>query len=75
MARYAFVIASLLLFAHVARSARVPDETLVLRDHAKNSLPVVLWHGMGDSCCSMGSIGSIKKLIEDKLGQCAWDHG
>lgn len=24
--------------------------------------------GMGDSCCSMGSIGSIAKLIEDELG-------
>jgi hypothetical protein len=30
---------------------------------------VVLWHGMGDSCCSLGSMGSIKKLIEDKLGE------
>jgi hypothetical protein len=24
--------------------------------------------GMGDSCCSMGSIGSVAKLIEDELG-------
>jgi palmitoyl-protein thioesterase len=32
------------------------------------ALPVVLWHGMGDSCCSMASVGSLKKLIEDKLG-------
>eukprot|EP00882_Tetradesmus_deserticola_P001826 GHRQ01001959.1.p1 GENE.GHRQ01001959.1~~GHRQ01001959.1.p1 ORF type:complete len:335 (+),score=139.67 GHRQ01001959.1:114-1118(+) len=31
-------------------------------------LPVVLWHGMGDSCCSLGSMGSIKQLVEDKLG-------
>eukprot|EP00879_Flechtneria_rotunda_P001889 GHRR01002061.1.p1 GENE.GHRR01002061.1~~GHRR01002061.1.p1 ORF type:complete len:340 (+),score=89.70 GHRR01002061.1:195-1214(+) len=37
-------------------------------DSSLSALPVVLWHGMGDSCCSMGSIGSIKKLIEDKLG-------
>lgn len=32
------------------------------------ALPVVLWHGMGDSCCSMGSMGAVKKLIEDRLG-------
>lgn len=31
-------------------------------------LPVVMWHGMGDSCCSLGSIGSVAKAIEDELG-------
>ncbi|XP_076181396.1 palmitoyl-protein thioesterase 1 isoform X2 [Ptiloglossa arizonensis] len=30
----------------------------------KSSLPVVLWHGMGDSCCFSFSMGAIKKLIE-----------
>jgi len=29
--------------------------------------PVVIWHGMGDSCCNPLSMGSIKKLIEDEL--------
>uniref|UniRef100_T1J8U1 Palmitoyl-protein thioesterase 1 n=1 Tax=Strigamia maritima TaxID=126957 RepID=T1J8U1_STRMM len=29
--------------------------------------PVVLWHGMGDSCCNPLSMGSIKKLIEDNV--------
>lgn len=28
-------------------------------------LPVVLWHGMGDTCCFPFSMGSIKKLIEE----------
>lgn len=28
-------------------------------------LPVVLWHGMGDTCCFPFSLGSIKKLIEE----------
>lgn len=32
------------------------------------TLPVVLWHGMGDSCCAPWSIGSIKTVIEEKLG-------
>uniref|UniRef100_A0A2C9JHT0 Palmitoyl-protein thioesterase 1 n=1 Tax=Biomphalaria glabrata TaxID=6526 RepID=A0A2C9JHT0_BIOGL len=30
--------------------------------------PVVLWHGMGDSCCNPLSMGSIKKLIENQVG-------
>lgn len=28
------------------------------------SPPIVLWHGMGDSCCFSFSLGAIKKLIE-----------
>ena len=27
-------------------------------------LPVVIWHGMGDSCCNPLSMGAIKRLIE-----------
>lgn len=30
-------------------------------------LPVVLWHGMGDSCCFPFSLGSISKLIKSEL--------
>jgi len=30
-------------------------------------LPVVLWHGMGDSCCNPESMGAIKKLIQDNV--------
>jgi len=29
--------------------------------------PVVLWHGMGDSCCNPASMGSIKKMLEDEI--------
>lgn len=29
--------------------------------------PVVLWHGMGDSCCNPLSLGRIKKVIENEL--------
>ncbi|CAK9795894.1 Palmitoyl-protein thioesterase 1 [Anthophora quadrimaculata] len=29
--------------------------------------PVVLWHGMGDSCCFSFSLGAIKKLIEKTI--------
>lgn len=31
------------------------------------NLPVVLWHGMGDSCCFPFSLGSIKKLIKEQF--------
>jgi len=30
-------------------------------------LPVVLWHGMGDTCCDPLSMGRIKRLIEKHL--------
>jgi len=29
--------------------------------------PVVIWHGMGDSCCNPVSMGSIKKMLEEEL--------
>ena len=35
---------------------------------AADPVPVVLWHGMGDTCCNPQSMGYIKKLIEDQVG-------
>lgn len=32
------------------------------------SLPVVLWHGMGDSCCASYSIGYVADAISEELG-------
>lgn len=32
------------------------------------STPIVLWHGMGDTCCFPFSLGSIKKLLHQELG-------
>lgn len=31
------------------------------------TVPVVIWHGMGDSCCNPLSMGSIKKMVEGKI--------
>ena len=31
------------------------------------SPPVVLWHGMGDSCCNPLSLGTLIKLIKHQL--------
>merc|ERR1712126_97458 len=29
--------------------------------------PIVLWHGMGDSCCNPISMGNIKKFLEEEI--------
>lgn len=34
---------------------------------AKNATPVVMWHGMGDSCCLPFSMGAIKKELEQRI--------
>uniref|UniRef100_A0AAQ4QLI0 Palmitoyl-protein thioesterase 1 n=1 Tax=Gasterosteus aculeatus aculeatus TaxID=481459 RepID=A0AAQ4QLI0_GASAC len=37
--------------------------------HKSNNgtVPLVLWHGMGDSCCNPLSMGAIKKMIEEEI--------
>ena len=37
---------------------------LLLSASSEAVRPVVLWHGMGDTCCNPLSMGSIKKDIE-----------
>ncbi|KAK2518646.1 Ppt1 [Columba guinea] len=34
---------------------------------AAAAVPLVIWHGMGDSCCNPMSMGYIKKMVEDKI--------
>lgn len=29
--------------------------------------PIVLWHGMGDTCCNERSLGAVKKSLEEHL--------
>ncbi|OBS80858.1 hypothetical protein A6R68_20938 [Neotoma lepida] len=29
--------------------------------------PLVIWHGMGDSCCNPISMGAIKKMVEKEI--------
>ena len=38
------------------------------------SPPIVLWHGMGDDCCSPLSLGSIMKLIEKEMTPAPYIH-
>eukprot|EP00064_Thunnus_orientalis_P021313 superscaffoldBa00006385_g21473 len=37
------------------------------RDPNNGTVPLVLWHGMGDSCCNPLSMGAIKKMIEGDI--------
>uniref|UniRef100_A0A182QYH0 Palmitoyl-protein thioesterase 1 n=1 Tax=Anopheles farauti TaxID=69004 RepID=A0A182QYH0_9DIPT len=41
--------------------------TLVERATAQ-SLPIVLWHGMGDTCCFPFSLGGVKRFLESEIG-------
>ena len=67
------VIVALCAFAATSRiriRAHVPHS----RHHRPaqrndSSLPVVLWHGLGDSCCASHSIGYVANLISDSLGE------
>ncbi|KAM4872314.1 palmitoyl-protein thioesterase 1 [Thomomys bottae] len=34
---------------------------------APGPVPLVIWHGMGDSCCNPISMGAIKKMVEKKI--------
>ncbi|KAK9394782.1 palmitoyl-protein thioesterase 1 [Crotalus adamanteus] len=34
---------------------------------AADPVPLVIWHGMGDSCCNPISMGYIKKIVEEKI--------
>ncbi|XP_071755454.1 palmitoyl-protein thioesterase 1 [Centroberyx gerrardi] len=37
------------------------------RESSNGTVPLVLWHGMGDSCCNPLSMGAIKKMIEEEI--------
>eukprot|EP00794_Sanderia_malayensis_P004811 gene4811-5441_t len=48
---------------------------LALGSHAApatSPVPVVIWHGMGDSCCNPLSMGSIKAMVEKKVGNAVY---
>ena len=66
------LFALLLVFFAVTspRSDPEPYNLLPSRDDRSfnsTSLPVVMWHGMGDSCCATWSIGALQKQIQDTL--------
>lgn len=34
---------------------------------SNGTVPLVIWHGMGDSCCNPLSMGAIKKMVEQEV--------
>lgn len=40
---------------------------LVQAAFSSDPVPIVLWHGMGDSCCFSFSMGAIKALLQEQL--------
>jgi len=40
---------------------------IVLDEKSSPPTPVVLWHGMGDSCCNPFSMGSVTRYIEKQI--------
>lgn len=66
------IFALLLVFFSLTtpRSDPAPYNPLPNKDDRSfnsTSLPVVLWHGMGDSCCATWSVGALQKQIQDAL--------
>ncbi|XP_061597086.1 palmitoyl-protein thioesterase 1 [Cololabis saira] len=60
----AAVLLCLLLAALLLLAASVP----LHQDHQDNgTVPLVLWHGMGDSCCNPLSMGAMKKFIQQEI--------
>lgn len=57
----------LLCCVYLCYCTEQPDDDNARGEEQINNavLPVVLWHGMGDTCCLPFSLGSIKKLIEE----------
>uniref|UniRef100_H3CG59 Palmitoyl-protein thioesterase 1 n=1 Tax=Tetraodon nigroviridis TaxID=99883 RepID=H3CG59_TETNG len=57
------VLLSLLL---AAPALLVSGGPVPVRDH-NGTVPLVLWHGMGDSCCNPLSMGAVKKMMEEEI--------
>ena len=40
----------------------------LIRDDPPDPVPILIWHGMGDSCCNPWSMGAVKKMLEKNVG-------
>eukprot|EP00112_Aurelia_sp_Birch-Aquarium-sp1_P001002 Seg1097.2 transcript_id=Seg1097.2/GoldUCD/mRNA.D3Y31 product="Palmitoyl-protein thioesterase 1" protein_id=Seg1097.2/GoldUCD/D3Y31 len=58
MASFVLKISSLVFLSIIAVVSSADNATY----------PIVLWHGMGDSCCNPLSMGSIKRVLEKQVG-------
>ncbi|TKR57537.1 hypothetical protein L596_030787 [Steinernema carpocapsae] len=66
MRSFSAVLIVALLSAASTKSFNYYYET-VQAGNESSATPVVLWHGMGDSCCNPISMGSIKRLFENTI--------
>lgn len=51
----------------LATIGNVASEDPVDTDPTPDATPIVIWHGMGDSCCNPFSMGSIMRMIEKSI--------
>ncbi|XP_053203594.1 palmitoyl-protein thioesterase 1-like [Panonychus citri] len=65
------ILLSLILISQVVISFASSGDSINNGSSSSSSssspLPVVLWHGMGDTCCDPLSLGSVIKLIENQV--------
>eukprot|EP01132_Coremiostelium_polycephalum_P008250 gene8250-10138_t len=54
---------------YIGYFSRGPRQQTIIEGLAMGglSIPTVIWHGMGDTCCFPFSMGKIKKLIEENI--------
>ncbi|GMR58459.1 hypothetical protein PMAYCL1PPCAC_28654 [Pristionchus mayeri] len=57
----------LILALYSIASAHKAHKTHAERHSSSKPLPIVIWHGMGDSCCNPLSMGAIQKHLEEKI--------
>ncbi|KAG8192029.1 hypothetical protein JTE90_025295 [Oedothorax gibbosus] len=57
-----FIVLSVLIA--LSKSQLISENDIEYQD---SPVPIVLWHGMGDSCCNPISMGSIKKFLEQSV--------
>jgi len=63
------ILSFLLLFVHVTSANRINIQQYNKPEGSASSTntPVVLWHGMGDTCCNPLSMGYIAEMITSAL--------
>jgi len=64
---YIFLICNFIVFISNERNLKNLKNFKNFENNASNYLPVVIWHGMGDTCCFPFSMGAIEDEIKRVL--------
>lgn len=59
-----FIVGALLLLTGAGHSL---DERWKNARNDSSPVPIVLWHGMGDSCCFSFSLGKVQQILENAI--------